>query len=194
MLVHWSPRLIYIPICFYYFFEQVANILEMALFTFQYVSIISDGIKAKFEAFGHLHSNMFLLFPSLVRHWEMQKWDLHSNMFLLFHFHVCGNFRSAFIYIPICFYYFLFCRLLKSVLCDIYIPICFYYFYVIVKELCVSARIYIPICFYYFESKVRWLKSRKPFTFQYVSIISLHKQNLLFSHQSFTFQYVSIIS
>ena len=59
---------IYIPICFYYFFEQVANILEMALFTFQYVSIISDGIKAKFEAFGHLHSNMFLLFPSLVRH------------------------------------------------------------------------------------------------------------------------------
>ena len=49
-------------------------------------------------------------------------------MFLLFHFHVCGNFRSAFIYIPICFYYFLFCRLLKSVLCDIYIPICFYYF------------------------------------------------------------------
>ena len=77
---------IYIPICFYYFWNGFKTGLEITWkFTFQYVSIISAIEIAHSAAFFNLHSNMFLLFR------------------------VCHSFTSGIdnvIYIPICFYYF----------------------------------------------------------------------------------------
>ena len=96
--------IIYIPICFYYFCDNVQN--------------------------RHLscHSNMFLLFPSMTeRHISiscaftfqyvsiisstmspstLSVQNLHSNMFLLFHSHFIDLPCDSGIYIPICFYYF----------------------------------------------------------------------------------------
>ena len=124
-------------------------------FTFQYVSIISSNKSQTYSKWLYLHSNMFLLFRTVLK--QNSRLSVIYIPICFYYFRPSSGTEKCRneIYIPICFYYFLFCRLLKSVLCDIYIPICFYYFYVIVKELCVSARIYIPICFYYFESKVR---------------------------------------
>ena len=100
---------IYIPICFYYFASIKFIIFLVALFTFQYVSIISESV----EKTDYRHYN-------------------------------------------------------------IYIPICFYYFVSLRHPLCISPSIYIPICFYYFITFIASSEPPLSFTFQYVSIISLH--------------------
>ena len=75
---------IYIPICFYYFKYADCDDDEIAIFTFQYVSIISYVAEVG-GCFAHnLHSNMFLLFHNQERVTADRRCNLHSNMFLLF--------------------------------------------------------------------------------------------------------------
>ena len=120
---------IYIPICFYYFSKAaIYDQLTSEQFTFQYVSIISVTEHKYKNAYVNLHSNMFLLFqrsrPDSISgeinlHSNMfllfpTRWvrfpytllHLHSNMFLLFQKIKLKDWDNAYIYIPICFYYF----------------------------------------------------------------------------------------
>ena len=76
----------------------------------------------------------------------------------------------------------------------IYIPICFYYFSEANGEANGQNKIYIPICFYYFGIKRKYLCLYHLFTFQYVSIISPLPIMTSILGKRFTFQYVSIIS
>ena len=76
-----------------------------------------------------------------------------------------------------------------------YVPICFYYFSFYDTITDFVSKIYIPICFYYFPSiPSALIPSRSSFTFQYVSIISVHSRTIDIVRSKFTFQYVSIIS
>ena len=53
---------IYIPICFYYFYQVIKKDKARKKFTFQYVSIISNYERRRNVIYRNLHSNMFLLF------------------------------------------------------------------------------------------------------------------------------------
>ena len=87
--------------------QSLLLIPVLSWFTFQYVSIISGSDRSGTPDTIHLHSNMFLLFQyNSFHHW------LHH-----------------FIYIPICFYYFIVAVDFTAPPVFIYIPICFYYFW-----------------------------------------------------------------
>ena len=84
-----QSAIIYIPICFYYFKYADCDDDEIAIFTFQYVSIISYVAEVG-GCFAHnLHSNMFLLFHNQERVTADRRCNLHSNMFLLFLLRKC---------------------------------------------------------------------------------------------------------
>ena len=96
-------------------------------------------------------------------------------MFLLFPKDVVQTGESiSTIYIPICFYYFVY-RIVHWVKrWEIYIPICFYYFLDRFVFIYFLYDIYIPICFYYFGmERATVFVALTWFTFQYVSIISI---------------------
>ena len=140
---------------------------------------------------------MFLLFPSAFLSTSSSVSDLHSNMFLLFLESSQSKRFVKFIYIPICFYYFL--------------PV-----FLSIQEWDKFTFQYVSII----SEQTRKLNTEHfLFTFQYVSIISIGTEKekqlltylllhlhsnmfLLFLRLSqivtqlleFTFQYVSIIS
>ena len=96
--------------------------------------------------------------------------NLHSNMFLLFDKPFQRLERYGFIYIPICFYYFL---LFKEANASP-TPFTFQYVSIISEETATLEKfkeIYIPICFYYFSMRHPITSLTYVFTFQYVSII-----------------------
>ena len=167
----------------------------LLIFTFQYVSIISQ-----FAVQVFLIKQVFTFqYVSII--------SKSINEFLIW----------KKIYIPICFYYFewgnrgpdsplavftfqyvsIISQALSYLISDIntiYIPICFYYFRRAETILFRTALIYIPICFYYFEIASFMQEVHRTFTFQYVSIISDNFYRIHRRPFAFTFQYVSIIS
>ena len=99
---------IYIPICFYYFGYTTSRLRqEKVLFTFQYVSIISNLMRNKIILTQHIY------IPICFYYFFLQR-AISSATFL--------------IYIPICFYYFVDNSENEIRTQAIYIPICFYYF------------------------------------------------------------------
>ena len=82
---HSFQKLIYIPICFYYFLLSTSGVCQFL---------------------AHLHSNMFLLFLYIAERLILCVQNLHSNMFLLFRLELLLKAGVIKIYIPICFYYF----------------------------------------------------------------------------------------
>ena len=184
--------LIYIPLCFYYFFTEPTTSTNPILFTFHYVSIISAACRRSSGHHRNLHSIMFLLFHTdgslivnlieFTFHYvsiiskektgkTFKELNLHSIMFLLF--------PAA------------------------------------ALAACFRSQIYIPLCFYYFAAAIKAGMKALIFTFHYVSIISTADQAaeavdrnlhsimfLLFllsegyhvATYIFTFHYVSIIS
>ena len=120
-------------------------------FTFQYVSIISSNKSQTYSKWLYLHSNMFLLFRTVLKQ----------------------NSRLSVIYIPICFYYFRPSSGTEKCRNEIYIPICFYYFtfmYVVTSVLPLFTFQYVSIISFF----AVFLKAFFViFTFQYVSIISM---------------------
>ena len=98
---------IYIPICFYYFDNEVYLTEAIYEFTFQYVSIISSS----------LNTNKLILVQFTFQYVSIISDDLRGM-----------SLTASDIYIPICFYYFSICGSSLSYQTSIYIPICFYYF------------------------------------------------------------------
>ena len=76
---------IYIPICFYYFKYAIAFLTIIQIFTFQYVSIISNSMQE--TAYGWNRIYIPICFYYFVQREKQKKGE-------------------AQIYIPICFYYF----------------------------------------------------------------------------------------
>ena len=115
---------------------------------------------------------MFLLFPSAFLSTSSSVSDLHSNMFLLFLESSQSKRFVKFIYIPICFYYFL--------------PV-----FLSIQEWDKFTFQYVSII----SEQTRKLNTEHfLFTFQYVSIISIGTEKDWDAFKQFTFQYVSIIS
>ena len=82
---HSFQKLIYIPICFYYFAVAYLTIVAGIIFTFQYVSIIS--MELTWISVRH----RFIYIPICFYYFRYKFWaskcskgNLHSNMFLLF--------------------------------------------------------------------------------------------------------------
>ena len=168
-----SPTAIYIPICFYYFALLLLLLLQLLI---------------------HLHSNMFLLFPSAFLSTSSSVSDLHSNMFLLFLESSQSKRFVKFIYIPICFYYFL--PVFLSI--QEWDKFTFQYVSIISEQTRKLNTEHFLFTFQYVSiisigTEKDW-DAFKQFTFQYVSIISLGKTVTNVSPAAFTFQYVSIIS
>ena len=165
----------------------------MLPFTFQYVSIISD-LRTSRER----RSKRFTFqYVSII--------SKYSNIFKYL----------LFIYIPICFYYFLFSISTVMYGDSIYIPICFYYFqiqqYIQISVVHLHSNMFLLFrrqfrkrnsnpnnlhsnMFLLFPKLINFFAYSLSFTFQYVSIISCSPVPFCSICCSFTFQYVSIIS
>ena len=81
-------------------------LIEESKFTFQYVSIISilsSGNLMELKKFTFQYVSIISLKESAVQAFHN---NLHSNMFLLFQSMLFGHLYEKGIYIPICFYYF----------------------------------------------------------------------------------------
>ena len=141
---------IYIPICFYYFKYAIAFLTIIQIFTFQYVSIISQHFIPPYFLYHHLHSNMFLLFHKC-----------HKPVIL-----------AKFIYIPICFYYFDVYRINRVIRTEF----TFQYVSIISFNAFFAQTSMIAFTFQYvsiISEQTRKLNTEHfLFTFQYVSIIS----------------------
>ena len=142
---------IYIPICFYYFREFGVNEEWLRTFTFQYVSIISEGDRICNNSNRIYIPICFYYFQKRLFVCRISMGYLHSNMFLLFRTlskEVLGRLSEfTFQYV--------------SIISDLDVSIhfnafefTFQYVSIISASGCVQnrrrAKIYIPICFYYF--------------------------------------------
>ncbi len=99
---------IYIPICFYYFLNEIGTKTAMNYYLHSNMFLLFRSIiKEIFTECANLHSNMFLLFQMGIKIPPTFRLNLHSNMFLLFPAVAGIRYRyERSIYIPICFYYF----------------------------------------------------------------------------------------
>ena len=209
---------IYIPICFYYFLNEIGTKTAMNYYLHSNMFLLFRSIiKEIFTECANLHSNMFLLFQMGIKIPPTFRLNLHSNMFLLFPATVKA---APYIYPNLhsnMFLLFLGCTQMgkcsdshlhsnmfllfqkKRTIAHIVVihlhSNMFLLFRIRTSSPVFKVPIYIPICFYYFVN-ILILKrfNLGVFTFQYVSIISFLLP--LFAGLSclFTFQYVSIIS
>ena len=76
---------IYIPICFYYFKYAIAFLTIIQIFTFQYVSIISNSMQETAYGWNRIYIPIcFYYFIIPMQFSDVKTIHLHSNMFLLF--------------------------------------------------------------------------------------------------------------
>ena len=148
---------IYIPICFYYFYQVIKKDKARKKFTFQYVSIISNYERRRNVIYRNLHSNMFLLFHKVKEVLIDLDWFTFQYVSIISGSNPIWHIKLVCIYIPICFYYFLLTESRRVPCLYIYIPICFYYFNSPSTTSEVYFAIYIPICFYYFQTS--WMNT-----------------------------------
>ena len=81
---------IYIPICFYYFLNEIGTKTAMNYYLHSNMFLLFRSIiKEIFTECANLHSNMFLLFQMGIKIPPTFRLNLHSNMFLLFQENYC---------------------------------------------------------------------------------------------------------
>ena len=147
-----QSAIIYIPICFYYFKYADCDDDEIAIFTFQYVSIISYVAEVG-GCFAHnLHSNMFLLFrataASSLAAFNSFTFQYVSIISICLFINIFQCFRFTFQYVSI-----IFGIIAIEKICEIHLHSnMFLLFLTGVSFHSGMGQIYIPICFYYFRT------------------------------------------
>ena len=145
-----SPRIIYIPLCFYFIF--LIHLLTVR-FPFIYIPLcfyfIATAILQSVRQHD-LHSTMLLLYPGKSRRG-----------------HACG-----YIYIPLCFYFISFGREITA-LTEVNLHSTMLLLYRAWDiYLTAGSLIYIPLCFYFIKRYRRKRSLDAKFTFHYASTLS----------------------
>ena len=96
---------IYIPLCFYFIQTKAHRRKEQKKFTFHYASTLSSQQYPSVIRTVNLHSIMLLLYLAQLLAFFHIGNHLHSIMLLLYPNVNAFNRCTAFIYIPLCFYF-----------------------------------------------------------------------------------------